>query len=178
MDNALHSRGLQPAPTALPAVGEDEGALPELATRDEIPALRAIVEGTAHGTGEEFFQTLVRHLAGAIDVHYAFVAEFAEVNTRARTLAYWARDDIHENVEWDLAGTPCADVVRGSLCHHPTGVKEKFPLDEPLVEMRIESYLGVPLLDGHGNVLGHLAVFDERPTPAGEEKGSGAFTDK
>src|SRR5262249_29653865 len=29
----------------------------------------------------------------------------------------------------------------------------------------IESYLGVPLLDGEGNVLGHLAVFDERPMP-------------
>ena len=28
-------------------------------------ALRAIVEGTAHATTDEFFQTLVRHLAGA-----------------------------------------------------------------------------------------------------------------
>ena len=44
-------------------------------------ALRAIVEGTAHGTGEEFFQTLVRHLARAVDAHYAFVAEFASPET-------------------------------------------------------------------------------------------------
>ena len=29
----------------------------------------------------------------------------------------------------------------------------------------MESYLGVPLLDGDGEVLGHLAVFDERPMP-------------
>ncbi len=44
---------------------------------DEIAALRAIVEGTARATGDAFFQSLVRHLAEAIGVSYAFVAEFA-----------------------------------------------------------------------------------------------------
>jgi PAS domain S-box-containing protein len=135
-------------------------------TGAEISVLRAIVEGTAQSTGTEFFQNLVRHLAAAIDVHYAFVAEFAEVNTRARTLAYWARDRLQDNVEWELAGTPCADVVRGSLCHHPTGVQDKFPRDHGLATLGIDSYLGVPLLDSRGTVLGHLAAFDDRPMPA------------
>jgi formate hydrogenlyase transcriptional activator len=138
-------------------------AEPPSESSEEIQALRAIVEGTASATGEEFFQSLVRHLASAINVHYAFVAEFAQVNTRVRTLAYWSRDHIHENIEFDLAGTPCEDVVRGSLCHHPVGVKDKFPQDAALAEMGIESYLGVPLCDSDGQVLGHLAVFDERP---------------
>jgi PAS domain S-box-containing protein len=136
------------------------------AVGEELRALRAVVEGTARGTGEEFLQSLVRHLASALDVHYAFAAEFAGAPTRVRTLAFWACDRIVENVEYDLAGTPCEDVVRGGLCHHATGVKERFPQDKALVEMGIESYLGVPLLDGDGKVLGHLAVFDERPIPA------------
>jgi PAS domain S-box-containing protein len=140
-------------------------AEPDRPGHDEVGALKAIVEGTARNTGEEFFQSLVRHLSRAIDVHYAFVAEFAEVNTRARTLAYWFRDRIHPNVEFDLDGTPCEDVVKGSLCHHPSGVKEQFPRDRPVVELGIESYLGVPLRDAAGNHLGHLAVFDERPMP-------------
>ncbi len=133
--------------------------------RDEVAVLRAIVEGTVRQTGQEFFQSLVRHLAAAIDVHYAFVAEFTNVRTRVHTLAFWARDRIEANVEFDLAGTPCEDVVRGNLCHHHIGVKDKFPLDKPLMEMGIESYLGVPLKDERGEVLGHLAVFDERPMP-------------
>jgi PAS domain S-box-containing protein len=133
---------------------------------DEIVALRAIVEGTARTTGEAFFQSLVRHLAVAIDVEYAFVAEFAGSATRVRTLAYWGHGEIRPNVEFDLEGTPCEDVVRGGLCHHPRAVREKFPRDRDLVELGIESYLGVPLLDGEGNVLGHLAVFDARPMEA------------
>jgi PAS domain S-box-containing protein len=132
---------------------------------EEIVALRAIVEGTARSTGEVFFQSLVRHLAAAIGVSYAFVAEFAGVATRVRTLAYWGKGDHLPNVEFDLAGTPCEDVVRGGLCHHPLGVQGKFPLDQGLIDLGIESYLGVPLLDGEKNVLGHLAVFDERPMP-------------
>src|SRR5262249_46543446 len=99
--------------------------------------------------------------------HFAFVAEFAspETTTRARTIAFWARDRIVENVEWTLAGTPCEEVVHGSLCHHPRGVQRKFPEDRPLVEWGIESYLGVPLRDSEGKVLGHLTVFDDRPMP-------------
>jgi formate hydrogenlyase transcriptional activator len=130
---------------------------------DEIVALRAIVEGTAENTGAVFFESLVGHLATAVGVSYAFIAEFAGVATRVRTLAYCGKRQILPNLEFDLAGTPCEDVVRGGLCHHPRGVQSKFPNDQVLVDLGIESYLGVPLLDGGGNVLGHLAVFDERP---------------
>ena len=138
---------------------------PDRLDRDELAALKAIVEGTACNTGEEFFQSLVRHLSRAIDVHYAFVAEFAAVKTRRAHPGLLVPRHIHPNIEYDLAETPCEDVVEGSLCHYPTGVKEQFTRDRPLVEMGIESYLGVPLLDAAGNHLGHLAVFDERPMP-------------
>src|SRR5215472_13179642 len=136
---------------------------------DELSALRAIVEGTAGHTGQEFFQSLVRHLAAAVGTRYAFVAEFTG-GTRARTLAFWFRDRIADNIEWDVIGTPCQDVVRGNLCHYPTGVRDRFPDDRPMVEWGIESYLGVPLLDAQGRHLGHLAVFDERPMPAEPRK--------
>jgi formate hydrogenlyase transcriptional activator len=136
------------------------------ANDDEIEALRAIVEGTARNTGQVFFESLVRELARAVGVSYAFVAEFAGAPTRVRTIAYWGKGQILENVEFELAGTPCEDVIAGALCHHPERVRDKFPRDQDLIELGIESYLGVPLLDGEGRVLGHLAIFDERPMPS------------
>ena len=152
----------EPTPTLAP--GSDRAAILD---HDEIAALRAIVEGTARSTGAAFFESLVRHLASAMGVSYAFVAEFAGVATRVRTLAYWGqRADRGRTSSSTWPGTPCEDVVRGGLCHHPRGVQEKFPRDQDLIDLGIESYLGVPLLDGDGQVLGHLAVFDERPMPA------------
>jgi len=131
----------------------------------ELEALRAIVEGTSTETGDGFCQSLVRHVAQALGVSYAFVAEFAGAKTRVRTVAFWAKNEIAPNIEYDLAGTPCEEVLQGGLCHYSRGVREKFPQDRALIDLAIESYLGVPLVDARGEVLGHLAVFDERPMP-------------
>jgi formate hydrogenlyase transcriptional activator len=136
------------------------------AVRDDLSALRAVVEGTASGTGKEFFQSLVRHLAEAIDVPYAVVAEFPKAPPLVRTLAFWERDRIADNFAYDFTETPCAKIMAGGLIHYPTGVSKLFPRATPLVERGVDSYLAVPFLDAAGNILGHLAVFDDRPMPA------------
>src|SRR5262245_61513420 len=74
--------------------------------RDEVAALRAIVEGTAGHTGDEFFRALVSRLSAATGVPNAFIAEFAGSNTRVRTLAYWTAGGFTQNAEWELPGTP------------------------------------------------------------------------
>lgn len=138
----------------------------ESAPNDELAALRAIVEGTARTTGEEFFQSLVQQLAAAMGRGCSLIAEFAGPSrSRVRTLAYFSNGKLMPNVEYELAGTPCEDVARGNLCHYPSEVWKRFPRDEALVEMGIESYLGVPLVGPDGEHLGHLCVFDSRPMP-------------
>ena len=127
--------------------------------------LRSLVEGTAAASGDAFFQSLVEHLASALGVRFAFVAEFADSSTTVRTLAFWSGDNLRDNIEYSLAGTPCEDVVRGGICHHPDNVTQTFPNDTSLSELDAASYLGVPLRDEHGAVLGHLAVMDDRPMP-------------
>ena len=150
---------------ASPRAAGGKGSLATV-DHDDLDILRAIVEGTAGSTGEEFFQDLVQNLTSAIGVPFAAISEFAGVNTRVRTLAFWARGQIQKNFEYDLAGTPCEDVMRGRLCHHSVGVKDRFPLALPLVQLGVEGYLGTPLLDREGNVLGLLAIFDDSPMPA------------
>jgi formate hydrogenlyase transcriptional activator len=136
---------------------------------DEIGALREIVAGTASETGTQFFQHLVQHLAKAMDVGYAFIAEFIKPN-RARSVAFWTPSGITQNVEWELAGTPCEEVVAGHWCHYASGVQRKFPKDDPLVAWGIESYLGVPLISSDGQTLGHLAILDPRKMPEEPKK--------
>lgn len=129
----------------------------------EMTALRAIVEGTARHTGEEFFRTLVRNLSNMTGVSNAFVAEFAGTDTRVRTLAFWTDGRFIPNDEWNLAGTPCEEVLKGHLCHYPSDVRLKFPTDAALE--KVESYLGIPLRDLKGTILGHLAMYDASPMP-------------
>jgi formate hydrogenlyase transcriptional activator len=126
-------------------------------------AFRSIVEATADKVGKEFFRHLVKHLALALDATYAFVAEFAGSPTRVRTIALWGQGGWLENVEYELAGTPCEEVVRGSVSLHPDSVQARFPADALLVEMQARSYLGAPLRAAGGDTLGHLAVIDTKP---------------
>ncbi len=134
----------------------------EFGTTD-LAVLRKIVEGTAHVTGEDFFRSLVEKLSEATGVPNAFIAEFTQVKTRVRTIAYWCEGKFSED-EWDLAGSPCEEVVNGNLCHYGSGLGKKYPKWSYL-----ESYLGVPLKDATGDVLGHLAVYSEQAMPLREE---------
>jgi PAS domain S-box-containing protein len=127
--------------------------------------LLRLAEATAHAIGVEFFGALVRHLCEALGAPYAFVAEFSDSPSRVRSLAYFANGELEENFEYDLAGTPCEAVAQGSICHHPRGVAQKFPADRWLADIGAESYLGVPLRDAAGKILGHLALMDTRPMP-------------
>ena len=77
------------------------------------------------------------------------------------TLALWVDGQLHDNQEWELAGTPCQEVLQSGLCHYPSKVWQQFPKEEG-----IESYLGVPLKGMHDEVLGHLAIFDYQIMPA------------
>ncbi|MCH7978144.1 MAG: PAS domain S-box protein, partial [Acidobacteria bacterium] len=127
-------------------------------------ALRFIAEGTASVTGADFFRSLVRHLAAILQAHYAFVAECTDSTaTRVRTVAYWTGEDWGENIEYSLLGTPCEKAVSGETCYYPEGVQALFPEDKALAAIGAQSYLGIPLFDSSGNVLGHLVVVDDKP---------------
>jgi signal transduction histidine kinase/DNA-binding NarL/FixJ family response regulator len=126
--------------------------------------LRLIVEGTASVTGEEFFRSLVRSLSTALNVRYALVSGCIDTPpTRVCTYAFWQGNEFGENGEYDLYGTPCEQVFSGQGCQYfPEGVQALFPLEKELVEMEAESYAGIPLLSSGGNLLGHLAVLDDK----------------
>jgi len=61
--------------------------------------------------GEAFFRTLVRHFAAALDVPCVFITECTGWPPKSvQTLVYSLRDDLRENIEFELAGTPCEAV--------------------------------------------------------------------
>jgi PAS domain S-box-containing protein len=143
-------------------MGREQPAEPQSTTLSvsDLNALQVVIEGTASSTGDEYFRTLVRHLAQALGARHAFVSEFTPPQ-RIRTLAFWSGGAIVPNIEYDLPGTPCQEVINGGLCFYPSGLQARYPD----TEAGIESYLGVPLKARDGRVLGHLCVLDEAPLP-------------
>jgi formate hydrogenlyase transcriptional activator len=129
-------------------------------------ALRLVLEGTASEIGEGFFRALVENLARVLGTRGAWVTEFDPRSRRLRALAFKMGEEWVEGFEQPVDGTPCQVVIDGRrLVHYPDRVLELYP-DEPNArKMGAVSYMGVPLLDQDGTVLGHLAVMDTKPMP-------------
>ncbi|MGB5966822.1 MAG: GAF domain-containing protein [Spirulinaceae cyanobacterium] len=127
-------------------------------------SLRLIVEGTSAKIGNEFFCSCVRSLAELLQVPYAFISEFADhTKQKARTLAFWQKGSLGENFEYDLAHTPCAEVIEGMKSIYPHSVQSLFPGDAYLVKCEAESYIGLPIVNTAGTILGLLTVVDTKP---------------
>lgn len=128
-------------------------------------ALQLIVEGTAAKIGSDFFHSCVRYLAEVLQVRYAIVTELMNATpSRVRPLAFWTGETWNDDIEYDLSDTPCENVIaEKTICYYPDGVQACFPNDRELIDLQVVSYLGIPLVNSTGKVLGHLAVLDVKP---------------
>ncbi|MBW4679975.1 MAG: PAS domain S-box protein [Microcoleus vaginatus WJT46-NPBG5] len=126
-------------------------------------ALRNIAEGVSAATGEAFFRSLVQYLAKTLEVDWAFIGQLDKPGTTVETIAVCAHGEIADNFKYSLANTPCENVVGKHLCCYPQGVQQQFPLDQLLVEMGVEGYMGAPLVNSAGSPLGILVVLSTQP---------------
>jgi PAS domain S-box-containing protein len=133
---------------------------------NEEAALRTILEGTATVTGERFFEALVENLSKALHTHAAWVTEYLPETRRLKALAFYLDGTFLKDWEMEIAGTPCEQVIdQAQLIHFPDNLLNLFPLDPDVTAIKAASYMGIPLTDSTGRILGHLAVIDTRPMP-------------
>ena len=133
--------------------------------------LCAVAEGTAGAVGDAFLRGLVRHVAEAFGAKMVMVAEASDpTGMHVEVIACWYDGAyLDEPFEYDTAGTPCAVTTEYPWVTFPEALAERFPDDETVVELGLQSYLAVCLKSSEGVHLGHLAVLDSRPMDADEQ---------
>jgi len=124
--------------------------------------LHTLAERTAGLTGRDYFHELAKYITATLGVRYAIVTECTnEEKTRVRTLSYVDMQELQESIEYDIAGTPCAVIMKGKDYFCMQDLQERFPDED---QAGIESYLGVPIFHpSSGDVIGHIAAFDPGP---------------
>lgn len=90
--------------------------------------LRMIVAGTAAVTGNDFFAALVQNLAIALDVAHVMVCEAVDGSQQTlRSLAWWSKGQLVENIEYSSVATPCGvTMISQSLSAYPNPLQEHF----------------------------------------------------
>lgn len=131
--------------------------------RKELEAtLIQAAEGLSSVSGEDFYQALMRTLSKILGTRDNLVCYcIGDPPQRARTLAYYSRGKYWENFEYDLAGTSCGAVIdRREIVYCPTGVGDVWPEER---QYDRDSYIGVPMFDSSGKIIGHFACMDGKP---------------
>ena len=71
--------------------------------------------------------------------------------------------DWAENYEYDVAHAPCGQVVReGKLFYCRERVQEMFPQCSSLADLNAVSYMGAPLFNSAGQLIGNLCIIDNK----------------
>lgn len=120
-----------------------------------------IIAKLTNTSGGEFFNTLTMQLHEVIGADYTFIARIDEVRHVSTTISLVAKGDIAENIEYSLKNTPCDDVFDDSTCIFPKEICRLYPNDQLLVDMNIEGYLGSPLHNSKGQVIGLVVALYE-----------------
>jgi PAS domain S-box-containing protein len=126
--------------------------------------LRAIVEGTATETGEEFFAALVIHLTAVLRVQYAVIGEVqGDHIKKMRTLVVSSGGTLVDNFEYELAQAPCAIALTRAFVCFDRDLQATFPQFQRLADLGAESYCAASLRTQGGAVIGLLVMMDTKP---------------
>lgn len=119
-------------------------------------------EGLSSVSGMDFFQALMKNLSAILGTRDNLVCYCADdPPTRAQTLAYYSSGKFWDNFEYELEGTSCGAVIaRKETVYVPTGVCDIWPEEK---QYDRDSYIGVPMFDSTGKIIGHFACMDGKP---------------
>jgi hypothetical protein len=151
----LLQEGVSPADP----VGYGPSAYDELLRRADPRAIAHVAAlGLAETGGREFLEAAARDVTHfpAVCCSYVAVLEDPE-GTRARTVVRFEDGRRRDDVVFQVEGTAGSDVVGRNVCVFASA-RHRFPRDSMLAAADADWFLGVPLLDQTGEVIGVLAA--------------------
>ncbi len=133
--------------------------------QETIRALNLLLDIEQHVSGLKYLKELVGNIAKTFEAKVVLVGHaITPENDSVQTDVVWLDDDFSDNFIYRLKDTPCEDVFSGKrVCVYPDDVAGKFPQDKLLEELGVKSYIGAPMLGGNGDLLGVIALMDDKP---------------
>lgn len=125
--------------------------------------LSKVAHGLSGTMGKRYLENLTLFLCHTLQTDHAMIGKLNDDRTRVDIQSICSKGQITDNFSYEMKGTPCERVAEGGFCFYGKGVQAKFPDDDLLVEMGIESYIGIPLISTTNKVLGLIALLHSKP---------------
>lgn len=114
----------------------------------------------------QFLKESAIFLTELLDVNYVIIDKYS-VNepTVAKIECFYSKKEqkfLPKNT-YNLADTPCENVINKSVCSYPSNTQNLFPKDILLKQLNIESYIGIPLWNSNKQPIGLIAIMNDKP---------------
>ena len=110
-----------------------------------------------------FLKNMVYSFADAFKVRWVMICLLVG-KTEAKVLTLWDKTKFTNELVYKLIGTPCSKVKETKLpVYCEKNLTNHFPEDFLAYQWGVESYLGIPITSKEDEVLGLLAVMDDKP---------------
>ncbi len=131
---------------------------------EKIHVLKKSFDIPQEKSGADYIRSLMENIVKQLEVDYIFVGKPSLKDPNLIVSDYaMAKGEFVEKMEYNLAGTPCSNVLTGRrVCIHASNVCSDFPEDELLQEMEVEAYVGAPVILPTGEFFGLLVILDTK----------------
>jgi len=110
---------------------------------------------------DDFLKESIKSLAQLYGTKFAFVGRLQPDKKHVSTLVVWAGDRFVDNFTYSLEGTPCKDVLDLKVELISDNASERYPEDEMLIQMGVQSYFGHPMV-AENKMVGLVSVMDDK----------------
>ncbi len=145
-------------------LAEMRGTIQDITWRKLIEDVQVFLAQTSRWTPDEpFFNALARYLASSLKMDFVGIDRLVGDGQTARTVAVWGDGRFEDKITHSLLGTPGGEVVGRTVCCFPENIRQLFPRDQILQDLRAESYAGVTLFSHTGRPIGLISAIGRSP---------------
>ena len=140
-------------------------------TSQRLESFKDAFESISLLTGEDFFRALIGTIGDALQADAVWLTEFHKEQNSMTTKSFWHQGHYLDNFTYLIEATPCEQVIKSSdLVHYSDSIRDLFPDDHKMLEkFESESYIGAPLHDTKGEVIGSIAFLHSKPIPVTDD---------
>lgn len=117
--------------------------------------------------GTELYKMITNIIGSQLGVEYVVIGMINEETRAVDVQTFWLNGEFISGVSYPLLNSPCESVLHTKTLHrYGKDVRELFPKEQSLVNLNVNSYVGLPLFNSEKKVIGILAVMSQEVQPA------------
>ena len=129
-------------------------------------ALQALIRSMVKTTGVNSLRAITENVGSWLNADCVMVGEINPDRKTVKVHSMLLDGKEVTDYTYTLKGTPCENVADKGFCLYPDNAAQLFPESRDLTELNIRGYLGIPLKNYEGRLIGILCVLFRTPVKA------------